>query len=136
MARKNQLLKYPIITAGAMTGTSTLTSAVTNITYLDNIGLQFDWTSSPVGTFAVQVSTNYYQDDQGNVTNAGTWVPLTFTYWNGTINVTATSIPTSVGTPIYLDLALLSAPWIRVQYTNSSSTGTLTAVITGKQAGG
>lgn len=132
MSRRNFLNTYPIITAGAMTSTSTITSKVSNIEFLDDIGVQFDWTGSPTGTFAIQVSANYAADMNGNVTNAGTWIPLTFTYWNGTINVTATSLPTSVGTPIYADLALLSAPWIRVQYTNASGSGTLTALIVAK----
>jgi hypothetical protein len=131
--RKNTLLSYPIITAGAMASTNTLTSKVTNIQYLDDCGLQLDWSGSPTGTFQVEVSANYAADLNGNVTNSGTWIPLTFSYWNGTTTVTATAIPTSVGTPIYIDMALLSAPWIRVQYTNSASTGTLTAVITAKE---
>lgn len=131
--RKNTLLSYPIITAGVMTGTTTLTSAVTNIQFIDDIGIQFTWTGSPTGTFSVQVSADYAQDFQGNVTNTGNWATMTFTYWNGSAFVTATSIPTSVGSPIYLDLALLSAPWIRATYTNASGTGTLTAVITAKE---
>lgn len=115
-----------------MTGTAAITSPVTNIAYLDDIGIQFNWTGSPVGGFQVQVSADYAQDNNGNVTNAGNWVPLTFTYFNGTSNVTATSIPTSVGSPIYIDLALLSAPWIRAVYTNVSGSGTLNAFITAK----
>jgi hypothetical protein len=116
-----------------MTGSATLTTAVTDIRFLDDIGFQFDWTGSPTGTFQVEVSANHNQDPQGNVVTAGTWVPLTFTYWNGSSFVTSTTIPTSVGSPIYLDLGLLSGPWIRAQYTNSASTGTLTATICGKQ---
>jgi hypothetical protein len=131
--RKNTLLSYQTISAGAMTGTSTLTSAVTNTQFLDNIGYQFVWSGSPAGTIALQVSADYAQDLNGNVTNTGNWAPLTFTYWNGSAFVTATSIPTSAGSPVYLDLALLSAPWIRAVYTNASGTGTLTATITAKE---
>jgi len=132
MSRKNTLLSYPTISAGTMTGTSVLTSTVTNIQYLDNVGVQFTWSGSPVGNFQIQVSADYAADINNNVTNAGNWAPLLFTYWNGTIFVTSYNIPTSLGSPIYMDLDLLSAPWIRVQYTNTSSTGTLTAVITAK----
>ncbi len=116
-----------------MTGTAVLTSAVTDITTMDDIGIQFDWTSSPVGNFQVQISANHAQDAQGNVTVAGTWVPVIFTFWNGTVFVTSSSIPTSVGTPIYLDCSFLSAPWIRCIYTNTSGSGVLNAVICGKQ---
>jgi hypothetical protein len=130
--RKNYLKQYTTISAGSMTGTAVITSAITDITTMDNIGYQFDWTSAPVGNFQVQVSSNHAQDAQGNVTVTGTWVPVVFNYWNGTTLLTATSIPTSVGTPIYLDCTQLSAPWIRCIYTNTSGTGTLTAVISGK----
>lgn len=115
-----------------MAAGNTLTSLVTNIQYLDDVGLQLNFSGSPVGTFAVQVSADYSQDLNGNVTATGNWTPLVFSYWNGSSFVTGTTIPTSAGSPIYLDLALLSAPWIRVVYTNSSSTGTLNAFITGK----
>lgn len=111
--------------------TGTLTSLVTNIQMLDDIGVQFNWTDSPSGAFQVQVSADYAQDAEGNVTNSGQWASVAFTYLlSGTVT-TATTIPTSVGTPIYLDLTLLSAPWIRTVYTGSGA-GTLTAYVTAK----
>lgn len=131
-SRKSNLKQYAVISAGVMTGTTVLTSTVTNITEMDNIGYQFDFTSSPVGNFQIQVSANYNQDNNGNVLVTGTWVPVTVTYWNGTAFVTSTNIPTSVGTPIFIDCTQLSAPWIRCKYTNVSSSGVLTATITGK----
>lgn len=130
---KNTLLSFPTITSGTMTGTNVLTSLVTNVQRLDDIGYQFNFTGSPVGTIAVQVSADYAADLNGNVTNPGNWVPLTFTYWNGAAFVTAFSIPTSVGSPVYLDLALLSAPWIRAVYTNASGSGVLTSIVTAKE---
>ncbi len=131
--RKNNLKSFQTITAGNMSGS--LTSAVTDIQFLDDIGYQFDFTGSPTGTFSVEVSANYSQDYNGNVQNAGTWIPLTLTYWNGSAFVTGTTIPTSVGTPIYLDLSLLSAPYIKAIYTSGSGSGTLTATITAKMIG-
>lgn len=136
MGRKNNLLKYQSITNGAMTGTSMITSTVTSIAFLDDVGIEFVWSSSPVGNFRVQVSADHAQDTFGNVTVAGNWAPLLFTYWNGSAFVTSYDIPTSLGSPIYLDLALMSAPWIRILYTNTSSTGVLQAFITAKQLGG
>lgn len=133
--RKTNLLKYHNITAGAMTGTSAVTSTVTSIKFLDDVGIQFNWTGSPVGNFQIQVSADHEQDDSSppNVTVAGNWVPLLFTYWTGSAFVTAYNIPTSLGSPIYMDLTLLSSPWIRVVYTNTSGSGTLDAFITAKQ---
>lgn len=120
-ARKSNLKQFQTLTNGDM-AQATLTSQVTNINRLDNIGLQFNWTGSPVGNFAVQVSADYNQDEFGNVTNAGHWAPITL----------SPSPATSAGSPIYIDLAGLSAPWIKVVYTKVSGTGTLQIYITGK----
>ena len=109
---------------------SSIASSITDIQWLDDVGLQFVWTGSPTGTFAIQVSADYNNNNPSAPT--GNWVPLTLTYWNGSSFVTATSIPTSAGSPIYVDLALLSAPFIRVVYTKGSGSGTLTATITAK----
>lgn len=131
-SRKNNLAKFKTISAGVMTGTNVLTSTVTSIKFLDDVGIQFNWTSSPVGNFRVQVSADHEQDIEGNVTVAGNWVPLLFTYWNGSAFVTSYDIPTSLGSSLYFDLALLSAPWIRTIYTNVSGSGVLDAFITAK----
>ncbi len=130
--RKNTLRLYPIITAGSMTGTASITSAVTCIQWLDNVGMQFNWTSSPVGTFQVQVSADYAQDELGNVTNPGNWAAVPLSYLLAGSMTQSATIPTSVGSPVYLDLNQLSAPWVRAVYTNASSTGTLNAFITAK----
>ena len=129
---KNVLKPFQTITAGSMAGN--LTSQVTTIQFLDNLGLQLDWTGSPVGSFQVQVSADYSQDIMGNVLNAGNWSPIILEYipTGGTLTI-ATSIPTSVGSPIYVDLNQTSAPYIRVVYTSSSGTGTLNAYITAKE---
>lgn len=133
-SQKRNILSFRSIVAGNMASAS-LTSTVTNIQLLDDIGIQFNWTGSPVGTFQVQVSADYAQDNMSppNVTNSGNWVPLLFTYWNGSSFTTATSIPTSVGSPIYLDLTQLSSPWIRAVYTRSSGSGTLNVYLTAKE---
>lgn len=100
---------------------TSLTSAVTNIQYLDNIGFQFDFTGSPVGIFTLQVSADYVQDPEGNVLNSGSWAPLSVTY------------STSTGSPIYVDNFNISAPYMRAVYTKTSGTGTLNAYVTGKE---
>ncbi len=125
MSSKRKLTRFKTITNGDMS-TASITSAVTNIGNWDNIGLQFVWTGSPVGTFAVQVSIDHAQDQFGNVTNAGTWVPLTL----------SPSPITSLGSPIYIDMTQLSAPWIRVVYTKTSGSGTLQTYISAKTMGG
>lgn len=120
--RKLTLKQFQTITSGDMSQAS-LTSRVTNIQRLDNIGIQLNFTGAPVGTFAVQVSADYNQDTEGNVTNAGHWVP---------ISLSPSPAASGSAASIYIDLAELSAPWIRVVYTKTSGTGVLNSYITGK----
>lgn len=122
MSRKNNLLKFQNIVNGDMSQTS-VTSAVTCIQFLDNIGLQLNFTGVPVGTFAVQVSADYAQDAMGNVTNAGNWIAITLP-----IPPAASGSPDKIG----IDLNQIAFPWIRVVYTKTSGTGTLNGFITGK----
>lgn len=126
--RHNQIRKFQNIASGAMTGTSVVSSAISSIQFVDDIGLEWVWSGSPVGNFQVLVSADYDPNEEV----AGNWVPLTFTYWNGSVFVTSQNIPTSMGSPYYVDLTLTSAPWVQVQYTNTSGTGTLNAFLTAK----
>lgn len=122
MSRKNNLRVYQNITAGDMS-TASITSSVTNIQFLDNIGIQLDFTGTPTGTFQVQVSANHAQDEFGNVTVPGSWIPITLS-----------PSPAASGSAdsIYIDINQTSAPWIRVVYTRGSGTGVLNGYITGK----
>lgn len=122
MPRKNSLRLYQCITAASMTGN--ITSAITGIEYVDNVGLELDWTGTPTGTFSVEVSISYAQDAQGNVTNAGAWNALTLS-----------PAPAAAGAAgsYYIELNQLSATWIRVKYTAGSSTGTLNGYICAKE---
>ena len=115
-------LNYQNIVNGDMSQAS-IVSAVSSIAYLDNIGVQLSWTGTPTGTFAIQVSADYQQDQNKNVTNVGNWIPL--------ILSPAPAASGAAGTA-YIDLNQLSAPWIRVVYTKTSGTGTLQGFINGK----
>lgn len=125
MSRKNNLVKYQTITAGDMS-TASLTSAITNIQFLDNIGIQLNFTGAPEGIFDVQVSADYAQDEFGNVTNVGNWIDLVLN-----------PVPSASGSAdsVYIDIIQTSAPWIRVVYTRDTGTGTLNAFITAKMIG-
>lgn len=129
--RKNNIKQFQSIVSGDMSQTS-ITSAITDIQFLDDVGIEFSWTGSPVGVFSIEVSASYSQDFNGNVLNAGHWTPVVFTYYDGVGFNTGSSVPTSLGSPIYIDLALLSAPYIRVVYTKTSGTGTLQTYLTAK----
>lgn len=101
-----------------------ITSAVTNIQYVDNVGCELSWTGTPTGTFTVEVSVSYEQDSQGNVINAGSWNALT-------LNPT----PTASGSAgsFYISLNQIEAPWIRIRYIRTSGTGVLTSYICTKE---
>lgn len=124
MSRKSNLKRFKTISDGDMSSSSII-SSVSNIEFLDNIGVQLVWAGSPTGQFEVQVSMDYDQDNNGNVINAGNWVSVT-------LSNSLTYVSTAVGSPIYIDLNQLSAPWIRVKYTRASGSGTLQAYVCAK----
>jgi hypothetical protein len=90
-----------------------ITSAQTNIQYLDNVGIQFIFTGTPTGNFFVDLSLDQV-----------TWTPIIFS-----------GQPAASGSDgnVYLDLNQLSSPYIRVRYVEVSGTGTLQVYITSKQ---
>jgi hypothetical protein len=118
---KNVLLPFrtiPLATDLALTRTS----AVTNIQRMDSVGIQVDIASADaVGTLSVQVSADYDQDAQGNVLAAGSWIELT-----------SQAIAAGQPSATYFNLPNLSAPWIRLVWTYTSGTGTITAAVTAK----
>lgn len=103
--------------------TATITSVVSNIEFLDNIGIQLVFTGAPVGTFAVEISADHAQDQMGNVTVAGNWVPITLS-----------PVPSASGSAdvIAINITQQSFPWMRVKYTRTSGTGTLNGFICAK----
>lgn len=121
MASRNNLQRFQNIKAQSMT--VDVTSAVTSIQYADDIYLQLVWTGTPNGTFNVQVSNSYEQDNWGNITSTGSWD-----------SVTLSPQPVAAGAPgsWSINLSNLGSPWIRVTYTHSSSTGTLNGWISTK----
>lgn len=104
---------YQLITNGSMTGTSTVTSDAQNIENFDNVGLQFTWTGTPVGTFSISGSIdgeNFY--------------PLTFD--------PVLEAPSGSAGGFLVNLNQVPYPFIQVAYTNASSTGTLNVFIFSK----
>lgn len=113
MGVKKLLPYYSIVTNGVMTGTSVVTSSVTNIQNLDDIGIQVAWTSTAVGVIEVQCSVD-------NVT----FYALTF-------DPVLTQPAGSAGGYL-IDLQQVPFLWLRVQYTNSAGSGVLNVGICGK----
>lgn len=123
MASHYRLKRAQIWDSGAMASTNTITSDVIEIINLDNVCLQLDVSGTPNGTFDIQVSTDHLEDQEGNVINAGNWVSVPI---SGSLTVSGSAIS------IMADLTQLGASYLRVQYTNTSSTGTVNAYVSGK----
>lgn len=123
--RKNSLPSYQFVTNGDMS-TSTITSGVVNIEYLDNIAIQVNLTGAGTanGTLVPQVSIDYSQDNQGNVLTTGNWVDMPASAQQTII----------AGAPAqtFIQLTEMSSPWMRLQYRRTSGAGTLNAFVSAK----
>lgn len=119
MASHFRVNKIPILANTATSSTTAYTSAVTHILNLDNVFAQINFTGTPTGTLTIQVSADYFQDQQGNVISTGNWV-------------TIVTQPVSGAQVFGFDLNQLGAPWLRIVYTNASSTGHVAMFLSGK----
>lgn len=118
MAQKNYL-SHQVITAGVMTGTSSITSQITEIRGFDNIAYEIDFSGTPTGTFQVEVSNSY-----DPITNP-----------NATFVILVLSpAPVAAGSSgvIGIDINQSGFKYIKLVYTNISGSGTLNAFISGK----
>lgn len=106
-----------------MTGTSVITSGTVEIINLDNVFVQLDFTGTPTGTFAVQVSSDHSEDAQGNILVAGHWISLI---------LSPAPVASGSADDIGIDLNQLGASYLRVVYTNISGTGVLNGFVSGK----
>lgn len=119
---KNNLKSKALQTALAISGTTAYATAAVDVQFLDNIAFQVTGTSTATGAAQVQVSVDHNQDSLGNVTNAGNWVNLG----------SSTAIDFGATASYYIAVNQLSAPYIRLVYTNATNTGTLTSLVCGK----
>lgn len=133
MAVKNVSPPFTFLNQVVVTGTSTvLTSSVSSILYKDNIGLQYTFGGNATGQVDIQVSNDYNPGlpESAGGFNAGTWTSLTQTSPN--------SLPATIssGTSnLAVNLNQLGFSSIRTQWTNSSGSGTITAVFAAKSLG-
>lgn len=113
----------PLLTNQAVSSTTVYTSAPLKMLSLDDVGIQINAVGTMAGTFDVQCSADHKEDELSNVLVAGNWV-----------SIVLPSTPTLSGASlsIYIDMALLSAPWLRVVYTNASGSGTINVLGVGK----
>lgn len=109
---------------------SNITSAPTVLQSLSRVSYSCSWVgTAPVGTISVQVSNDYSIGPNGVVANAGTWNTVTLLY-NG---VLVMSVPISGNSGNgFVEVNETAAYAIRLVYTATSGTGTLTATVVGK----
>lgn len=113
MARKSVSHSFPVVTAGDMSGS--ITSAVTNVSYTDNVGYHCVWTGTPTGTITVEATID------------GTnWDSLTL---SPTISLTGSASSTLIS------LNQLPYESVRLKYNRTSGTGTLNVVVMTKSIG-
>ncbi|GAC1590972.1 MAG: hypothetical protein NVS3B25_09970 [Hymenobacter sp.] len=105
----NSITTRHLITAGDMSQAS-LTTPALNVQDLGRVGLALMFTGTPTGTFSVNVSLDY------NGVSGGTWIPLT---------LSPAPVASGAANQIYIDLTVVTAPWLQVVYTKTSGTGTL-----------
>lgn len=107
---------YKLMDAVAVSSTTVYTSEIFNMSNLDNMGLQVKFTGTPTGTLTIQVSVNN-----------STWDTLP----TADINPSVAS-PSGSATDTVYSIKATPFPYLRVSYTNASSTGTLSVWICGK----
>lgn len=134
MASRPIFTPAPVIGSynGASSGVSgsmaaSITSAPTIIQNLSMVSYDISWASgsTPVGVMSVQVSNTYSQNADGTVRYAGSWTTVTLS------NAPAVSGNSGNGA---IDIDASGFYAIRLVYTRTSGSGTMTAVINGKVA--
>lgn len=129
MSRKNTLVTT---LATNQSLSSSFNTAPTVVRYMDNCSYQINvTTTNSVGTFAVQVSNDYYVNEGNDsvVVNPGNWTSLTLA---GGVPFVAAANDT-----IVINLNQLPFYAVRLAYTaTTAGTGTCSIFITDKQIGG
>lgn len=109
---------YKILDAVSM-GAS-FTSAPFSVEKYLRIGIEILATGTPTGDVTVQVSNDYNPNISGSTAN---WfdMPLALTPLAGAVQ------------DYIIDIQVVSFPWMRINYTRVSGTGTANATITAKE---
>lgn len=109
-----------------------ITSSPTVILDMYALSYGLSWTgSTPIGTVSIQGSNDFLLNAEGFVMNAGTWNTLTVNY-NGS-PVTTVPVTGNTGNGL-IDVTATGIYAIRLIYTATSGTGSLTVTMVAKVA--
>jgi hypothetical protein len=111
----------PFVNAASMA--TNVTSPASIIQRLPGIAYDIQWTGTPTGTFAIEVSNTYSQNADGSVRNAGSWSTIPSASFSGTYPVPSGNAGTG-----FIDVVGTQAYAVRIVYVAGSSTGSLTIV--------
>jgi hypothetical protein len=111
-----------LLSASSMTGTSTVTSSPIPIDQLWGFAIQAVWTGTPTGTLKLQASC-----DPITPANASGSTPVV-TNWTDVAD-SSSSIAGAAGSYLW-NVSSASYNFVRLVYTNASSTGSLSAKAT------
>lgn len=122
----NKAYQKRVIDAGTMTGTDVITGPWISLEGMDKISFQPQWTGTPNGAFSFETT------NAGKASGSG--VP------SASATATALTLPASfaAGNPagsasnFMFEFTDMSEAFIRIKYTNASSTGTLNVDVMAK----
>jgi hypothetical protein len=111
---------------------ASITSAPTILQSLSKFSYEINWTgSSPIGILELQVSNSFELNPDGSVKTIGSWTSMPLDLDIVSPEVSQIPISGNTGTG-FIDVTAQSGYAVRLLYTKTSGTGTLTATINGK----
>lgn len=109
---------------------SNVTSETVIAQLLPVLSFGFSWTGpGAVGAISMQGSNDYSENADGSVNNPGTWSTLTVNYQGSPTSSIAISGASGNG---IIDLGMTGIYALRLVYTRTSGSGTLTSICCGK----
>ena len=126
-------------TAANMATPGPIVSSATICQNYSLVSYDISWTSSsgaPRGTFTIEASNTFDLNGNGqpgtgtNGAPAGTWTAIGF--WDGASEVASKAISAGDSGSAFLQVVGFAGYAIRLRYTFTSGTGTLTATVAGK----
>lgn len=122
----NKFFQKQVVTNGTMTGTDAITSDWISLEGLDMISFQAVWTGTPNGAFSFEVTNAPKASGSGvpvaSATATALTLPAAFSSGN----------PAGSASNFVFEFTDMSEAFMRIKYTNASSTGALNVFMMAK----